>query len=165
MTRFLSTILLLTLAAGAQAADGHPVDKIYRLFLADQIDAEAIEKAYAEDIIHVGRESTPLLRGREMFLQTNILPLAAMVNAGHAKVGGRFYIVRRVEGEELLNDVGYLYARVEMEGQATIEQLQKFSWVFRKGEDGVWRVITDFDATPADLSMLSGIEATLVIGD
>lgn len=163
MTRLLSTILLLTLAAGAHAQDSHPVDDIYRLFLAEKIDPAAIEEAYAEDIIHVGREGTPLLLGKEMFLQTNILPLAAMVNAGHATVGGRFFIVRRVEGKELLNDVGYLYARIEMKGQATIEQLQKFSWVFQKGESGAWRVITDFDATPAELSMLSDIEPELVI--
>lgn len=154
---------LATLALPAGAETEHDVDAIYRLFLAPEIDLEAVRAAYADDVIHVGSTDKPLIVGKEAFIEANILPLAGMVNAGRASVNGRFYIVRRVVGSELVNDVGYFHSLLEMEGRTMIEQLQKFSWVFRKAPDGRWRVITDFDATPADIEVLREIVAVRTI--
>lgn len=157
-------VLALTISAPpAGAAQGHEVDAIYRLFLAPEIDLEAVDAAYAEDVIHVGRPGKPLIAGRESFIESNILPLASVVNTGRAQVSGKFLIVRRVVGPELINDIGYFHSELAMEGRTTVEQLQKFSWVFRKAEDGRWQVITDFDATPADLDLLPEIRAAIVI--
>ena len=161
-----ATCLALSLSISAPPAgaeQGHEVDAIYRLFLAPEIDLEAVEAAYADDVIHVGRPDEALIAGRESFIESNILPLASVVNTGRAQVSGRFLIVRRAVGPELINDVGYFHSEMAMEGRTTIEQLQKFSWVFRKGDDGRWRVITDFDATPADLALLPEIRPAFVI--
>ena len=159
----ISWAILFVLAATAAAESGHPVDSIYRLFLAPTIDLAAVEAAYASDIIHVGAPNQPLLIGRDAFIQTNILPLASMIESGQARLTGRIYIVRREIGSELVHDVGYFYVKVQVDGQPTNEQLQKFSWVFRKTDDGIWQVITDFDATPAELSLLGDIAAIHVI--
>ncbi len=48
----------------------------------------------------------PLLRGKQDFLETNIAPLAELINAGQIEVEGIAYIVRRVVVGDMANDVG-----------------------------------------------------------
>jgi len=43
-----------------------------------------------------------------------------------------------------------------------IEQLQKISWVFVK-EGGAWKVVTDFDGTPAPLDLIAGLQPQFTI--
>lgn len=155
--------ILAAVASATFAEETHEVDAIYRLFLAPAIDLEAVEAAYAEDVIHVGPPGEALVSGRESFLEANILPLASVINTGRATLDGRFLVVRRVVGTDLVHDVGYFHSKLEMEGRTTIEQLQKFSWVFRKSPDGRWQIVTDFDATPADLEVLAGVVPVRVI--
>lgn len=155
--------LLGAIESPAVAEKPHDVDAIYRLFLAPDINLDAVKAAYADDVIHVGPPGEALISGKESFIEANILPLTSVVNTGRATLSGRFLIVRRVVGGDLVNDVGYFHSELQMEGRTTIEQLQKFSWVFRKSPDGHWQVITDFDATPADLEVLPEIAAAYVI--
>jgi len=49
-----------------------------------------------------------------------------------------------------------------MPGEEARDHLQKFSWVFLK-LDGKWRVVTDFDGTPAPLSLIDELETQFII--
>jgi hypothetical protein len=163
MYKFLLVFLCLVNAdVFASDRDNEALDNIYRLFLAKKVDVEEVRKHYHETVIHVGRKDTSLLIGREAFMATNIEPLAAMVNSGQMSLTGKMYIVRRVIEGNMANDVGYLYSEVGTPDGKSIHQVQKFSWVFLKGEQG-WQVVTDFDATPAPLDVLKGIEPQRVI--
>jgi len=96
------------------------------------------------------------------FLATNIAPMAEMVNSGRIEFEGKVYVVRRIVSEEMANDIGYLQSTMRSSDGESMEQLQKFSWVFLK-EEGTWHVITDFDATLAPLDILDSINAEFVI--
>ena len=141
----------------AFADDNEQIDDIYRGFFQTPVDVEAIENRYRDDIIHVGRPDTPLLSGKQTFMETNILPLSQLVKTGQVDIIGKAYVVRRIIVGDMANDVGYLHLRMSMDGGEPIEQLQKFSWVFvnTKGE---WQVVTDFDATLAPLTVLDELK-------
>lgn len=125
-------------------------------------DLSIIEDLYRSDIIHVGRADAALLRGKENLMQINIRPLAEMVNSGHVSISGRAYVVRRIVVGDMANDVGYLHMTITMPDGQSQEQLQKFSWVFLKSE-GRWRVVTDFDSTPAPLSLIDELETQFIV--
>jgi len=141
----------------AFADDNEQIDDIYRGFFVKPLDIETIETRYRDDIIHVGRPDTSLLSGKQTFMETNILPLAQMVNTGQIGISGKAYVVRRIIIGDMANDVGYLHVRMSMEGREPSEQLQKFSWVFVR-KDNEWKVVTDFDATLAPLTVLDELK-------
>ena len=85
-----------------------------------------------------------------------------MVNSGQIEISGKAYILRRLIVGDMANDVGYLYARVTQADGQPVEQLQKFSWVF-VNHGGEWRVVTDFDGTPAPLSLIQEIQPQFVV--
>ena len=153
----LLAFLSILVSSIARADDDTELDDIYRGFFRAPVDIKAIETRYRDDIIHVGRPDTPLLSGKQSFMETNILQLSQMVNTGQVDIIGKAYVVRRIIVGDMANDVGYLHLRMSMDGGDPIEQLQKFSWVFVNTEDE-WQVVTDFDATPAPLSTLDGLE-------
>ncbi len=175
LTRRNSHLLVLSLAlllgacapdAGApsrdRSADDAEIDEIYRAFMADSIDLELIEGLYREDIIHVGQPGTDLIAGKARFMETNIVPLADVVNSGQLNIDGRAYIVRREIHGDMANDVGYLFASISEGDSEPVEVVQKFSWVFIHDGTG-WRVITDFDGMPAELSVLDRLTPQRIV--
>jgi len=156
------SLLLLLLSGVSLADDDAQLNDIYREFLGSSVDVEAVEMRYRDDIIHVGRSNTPLIRGQQSFMDTNILPLAQMVNEGQIEISGRAYIVRRIIVNDMANDVGYLYMKLKQADGEPIEQLQEFSWVFLK-ENGRWRVVTDFDGTPAPITLIESLHPQFTV--
>ena len=159
----ISWFLLIVFLSGAVFADDDAeLNAIYRVFFDSPVSLEEIGALYRDDVIHVGRPSTELIRGKPNFLETNIAPLVEMVNQGHIKISGIAYIVRRIIVGDMANDVGYLHMTVKKADGESVEQLQKFSWVFvRMGRK--WRVVTDFDATPAPLALLDNLKAEFIV--
>jgi hypothetical protein len=132
------------------------------LFFESPFSLKEVEKTYRDDIIHVGRPETALIQGKRSFMETNIAPLASMVDEGQIEISGTAHIVRRIIVGDMANDVGYLHMTLKRANGESFEQLQKFSWVFvRVG--GKWKVVTDFDATPAPLNLLDSLEAGIVV--
>lgn len=151
----LAAIVSLVLTTPAMAS--RSIDDIYRVFIDRPLDRDEISALYVKDIIHVGRAGNELLRGRSDFMGTAIDPIMQSLHNGDFKISMRFYIVRRLQTPEMANDVGYVYSQVEARDGTVVEGVQKFSWVFLKvGQD--WKVATDFDATPANLAALEGLE-------
>ena len=95
-------------------------------------------------------------------MATNIAPLAELVNTDQLDVDSKVFIVRREKRADMANDVGYIFASISQGGAEPIDVVQKFSWVFVHDGFG-WRVITDFDGMPADLSVLNGLQPQRVI--
>ena len=154
---------LIVLVNGVAVADDHAeLNAIYRTFFVSPISLDEIETYYRDDIIHVGPPGAGLIQGKANFLETNIAPMAAMVNKGEIEISGVARIVRRVIIGDMANDVGYLHMTGKPSNGETFEQLQKFSWVFVKVDDR-WRVISDFDATPAPLSLIDGLESEFIV--
>ena len=163
MYKFLLAIFLLGSATSqASEKDNRALDEIYRLFLGNQMDVQKVAKVYHPEVIHVGPAEQSLLKGKDKFLSSNILPLAEMINAGKVKLEGKVYLVRRMMGPQMANDVGYLYMKLTNAEGKSIKQLQKFSWVFAKAGQS-WQVVTDFDATPAPLAVLDQLAQARVI--
>lgn len=165
--RYPLTLVCLLLAVAGLATpavgdDNAQLNAIYRQFFVSPVDTAEVATTYREDIIHVGLPGNPLVRGKPDFLATNIEPMAQLVNSGAVELEGRAYVVRRLVIGDMANDVGYLYIKARQPGGDPTEQLQKFSWVFVR-EECKWRVATDFDATPASLSALDGLEAAYVV--
>ncbi len=106
-------LFVLFLAGAVLADDDAELNGIYRVFFDSPLRLEEIEKNYRDDIIHVGRPRTELIRGKRSFLETNIAPLATMVNEGKIEVSGIAYIVRRIIVGDMANDVGYLYVALK----------------------------------------------------
>ena len=162
----LACMLFLFIAPTSTLADGHTDDEqlndLYRQFFTAEIDVEAIASTYRDDIIHVGRPGTTLVVGKPYFIETNIAPFAMMINSGDLGFEGTAYIVRRIISGDMANDVGYLHSSVTLPDGNHAEQVQKFSWVFIR-EDDEWKIVTDFDATPAPLEVLDGLEAQIVV--
>lgn len=156
----LSSMLLVSCAPHID--DDAALNDIYRAFFQTPIDTDSIERLYRDDVIHVGRPETPLLSGRGDFMEAAILPLAEVVNSGQLEVSGKAFIMRRLIVGDMANDVGYLYAMLRQSDGEPIEQLQKISWVFVK-EGGAWRVVTDFDGTPAPLDLIAGLQPQFTI--
>lgn len=150
-------------SCAAETPDDENINEIYRLFLVDQIDLAETAERYNPAVIHVGAADTPLIVGRDALFEKHMAPIAEMIASGALSIEGKFYIVRRVIGAELAHDVGYFYSRIEMDGQPPVEAVQKYSWVLENAS-GKWRVITDFDGTPAPLSVLENLETQLIIG-
>lgn len=155
MKKILTVFLLAITQAAFGEDDNQSIDNIYRLFLTSTPSVEAIEQRYAADIIHVGRVGTPFISGKETFMRTAVEPIVEMIQSGQAKVGGRFLILRRDIGTLLANDVGYFHMSLQIGDNPPVDSFQKFSWVFRKDGDQ-WKVITDFDATPATEEIVKG---------
>ena len=158
-------LVLLIAATGALAddrSDDEQLNDLYRQFFTSEIDVSAIAETYREDIIHVGRQGTPLVVGKPNFIETNIEPFAGMINSGELGFEGTAYILRRIISGDMANDVGYLHSSVTLPDGTFAEQVQKFSWVFVK-EDGEWKVVTDFDATVAPIEVLEDLEAQIVV--
>jgi len=147
----------LTSSGAAIANDNEQLDEIYHLLLEPKPSAKAISARYGETVIHVGPNGKSLIEGRDDFLTQNIEPFVGALVAGQFDLTGAFLITRRVIGEQLVNDVGYLYARIETPDGRVQELVRKFSWVFEK-TDGEWVVITDFDATPAQLDVIDTVD-------
>lgn len=163
----LASVLILSIATTGPTADGRGDDNeelnaLYRQFFAAEIDVSGVAETYREDIIHVGRQGTPLVVGKPRFIETNIAPFAAMINSGELDFDGTAYVVRRIISGNMANDVGYLHSGVTLPDGTFAEQVQKFSWVFVK-DGGEWTIVTDFDATAAPLDVLDGLEARFVI--
>ena len=167
MRSVVAATLLLLVPPAIALADGHTdddqqINDLYRQFFAAEIDVPAVAETYDEDIIHVGRQGTPLVIGKPSFIETNIEPFAGMINSGELNFSGKAYILRRIISGSMANDVGYLRSSVTLPDGTFVEQVQKFSWVFIK-EDGDWRIVTDFDATGAPLEVLEGLSAEIVV--
>lgn len=135
--------------------DNETLDNIYRAFMVSPVNLEAVKQRYADNIIHVSAPGRPLLQGQADFMATNVTPMANMINTGALDLSMKVYIVRRVIGALLANDVGYIYSAVKMPDGSQQEMVQKFSWVMTRTPEG-WQVITDFDGVPASPDVLSG---------
>ena len=155
-------LLLLVCSGTVVADDNEQLNAIYKAFMTTPVDVEYITSLYHPDVIHVGHQSTPLLRGVDDFIETNITPMAEAINTGTIAFTGRAYVMRRTIVGDMANDVGYLHATAESPERGKSERLQKFSWVFVK-EGGKWRVLTDFDAQTAPLELLEGLEPEFFI--
>lgn len=156
-------LLIVFLLPGlAIADDDEQLNDIYRNFFHGTVDIEKTESLYSDDVIHVGPPNAPLIRGKKPFMDSNIIPLNDFITEENLALSGKAYIVRRLIMDNIANDVGYLYMKIESADGKSSEQLQKFSWLFEKTED-TWRVVTDFDGTPAPLSVLDELEAQIVI--
>ena len=160
--RVLIACLFLASGAGVSADDNEQLNGIYKAFLTSPVDLEHIRSVYDPDVIHVGHDMTPLLRGIDEFIDTNVKPLADAINSGAIAFTGKVYVMRRSIVGDMANDVGYLHAVVDSPEHGRSESVQKFSWVFVKA-DGRWRVLTDFDAQAAPLDVLDGLQAAFVI--
>lgn len=162
-SRLAVCVTLLVLAALPVRADDHEkLNDIYRQFFMPRVNVEKVADSYADDVIHVGRQNTALLHGKPAFLAANIAPFAEMVNSGQIEFQGKAFVVRRIMSDDMANDVGYLYSVIRTPDGEPQEQLQKFSWVFRK-VNGSWKVVSDFDATLAPLETLNSISAEFEI--
>lgn len=135
------------------ADDGEQLDALYRTFLSERIDTEAVADSYSGSIIHVSRPGLPFLKGKSLFLETNIAPLAQMLNAGQAKLKMRFLVVQRTIGPTLANDVGYIHSLLTLPDGSVSESVHKYSWVMQKS-DGQWQILTDFDGVEAPKTVL-----------
>ena len=155
-------LALLVCSSAVVADDNAQLNNIYKAFMTSPVDLEFVESVYHPDVIHVGHSGKPLIRGIDEFMETNVTPMADAINAGAITFSGRAYVMRRTIVGDMANDVGYLHAAVESPEHGTSEQLQKFSWVFVK-EDGIWRVLTDFDAQTAPLELLDGLKPEFFI--
>jgi|GEM_PF-2965382 len=161
MSRLLSllvviSISLLTALPIQASSDDQQLDNIYRVFFNPKIKLSDVTPHYAENVIHVSKPKAPLLIGKESFMATNIVPLIQMIRSGQMTFSGKVYLVRRIIKGDMANDVGYLYAEVRTPDGQHHRQLQKFSWVFVK-TDGHWKVVTDFDATLADIDKVTDL--------
>lgn len=155
--------LLLTLLPGpALTTENTAIDDFYRAYFRLPEKIEKLEEFYRPDFIHAGRHNAPLTLGRDKFLDRKIRPLRKMIRDGQLVLSGKAYIVRRVITDNMANDVGYLYLKLEPPKGEPLEQLQKFSRVFIQ-EDGQWKLLTEFDGGPAPLALLETLEAELVI--
>ena len=157
----LALAAILTSTTGL-ADDNDALNEIYRGFIAAEVDVARVGGFYGDDVIHVGAADAPLLVGKEAFMATNIQPLADMVNSGQLQIEGKFYILRRIISGDMANDVGYLYMKTKKPNGDHSAHVQKFSWVFVRDND-MWRVVTDFDATLAPLSVLDKVRAQIII--
>ena len=153
--------LLMNMTAFATTADKE-LNSIYRLFMQQPLNIENVELRYTDNIVHVNKANQPLLSGKENFLATNITPMVSMLASGNIKLQLKAYIARRVVTKEMANDVGYIYMKMTTEDGNIMEQLNKFSWVFLK-QDGLWKVLTDFDTVPAPMSVLDDSNKFIVI--
>ncbi|MEP1741698.1 MAG: hypothetical protein ABJI60_21215 [Kangiellaceae bacterium] len=155
-------LIVLTTIPNAKSDASLQLDNIYRLFMQDKIELKAINLVYDESVIHVGKTNSALLDGKKDFIDTNIKPTIKMLESRQFKLKLIAYVVRRVLSTDMANDVGYLYSEISLPDGKQLKQLQKYSWVFIN-ENGIWKVITDFDATPADLAILPFISAERII--
>ena len=160
--RILLSLILVACGAPALADDNEQLNDIYRAFMTAPVDLAHIETLYHPDVIHVAHSNTPLLRGIDEFITTNIVPMAEAINTGAITFTGRAYVMRRIIIGDMANDVGYLHAAVESPERGKSERLQKFSWVFVR-EDGKWRVLTDFDSQVAPVELLDELEPEFLI--
>lgn len=129
------------------------IDHIYQLFTGERIELDKVELHYHPDVIHVGESNAGLLQGKEAFIAKNIMPTKHMLESGQFELSLKFFLVKRFISDRMANDVGYLYSKVTTPDGETMEQVQKYSWVFVQ-QNGVWQVISDFDRTMASLSDL-----------
>jgi ketosteroid isomerase-like protein len=156
-------VFLLSVYTPVHAGDNEELDSIYRLFMQNQLDMKSVDLAYADNVIHVNTPNQPLLQGKQDFLEINITPMKTMVDSGQLKVNLTAYVTRRVITGEMANDVGYLHTAITMPDGEIKERVRKFSWVFLK-QGGVWKVITDFDATQAPLDVVKTESFERVVG-